>query len=1383
MKQFGLSKTTVLRWEKEGKIPLAHRDEMGWRYWSENEFQEIVKQVSFRISQPRVYIQHKPLPEVVEAKPEKKEEPVYTTHLDFLPKLSKEKPKEESSEPVRKSILDGMDLSELRFGFASVLILLSLFAYPAFGNAIYSRAEGAFKYLEDGVEFASRRTSESGAFVAYGFRSLEENLVLPNFRQGKGGELDAKVFGFFKSTSNNFEERGARLNSFLHESYDGLAEGVFMLKDLAYENYSRFGDGLLVIEENAARSSEELAVFSSESKTSYQNLTEDSYDKFSQTLQGLREAPALLSQSSSGIWSKAESVNLEASLPSWLGRDLYANWEFISPQFARLPANIFSFYSSLINLEASLPSVAGVANVLESAINFQIGEDAERFFVGLGRALRGALDGAVRVVLEESITPPISNDELLIPNQTPSSPPTAPQSGGQAIPAPTPKGVGGVTIIDNTTTAERIIEKTVVEKEITSTEAIDALRAEIYAVIANLPAPSTQIVFSGPAASTPISTQSFALSQKIDQLTGVDLNDITVDGVSGLTDDDIPNSITVSGYLPLGGGSLANLTVGSTTVGILTATSSLTVTGSATSTFANGIALSAGCFQMPDGSCLSSSGGDATTLDGIDSTSFLRSDTSDNFTSGTLTFNSGTTLNLSNVSPSVLLALDNAGNVVASTTPYVAAIHATSTATSTFVGGASLGGLASNNGLTISGGSFQNTSSASSFFTGNVGIGTAAPSHKLHLYSDSSDTFQTIESPTANSAQLRFQKSGTFKWAINSPENSNNLEFHEGSNGARVVFDSSGNVGIGTTTPGSILSVQSVGNFQAGTSTMYSGLVVSGINATSSGVTISGGSLLVSSGATSTFANGIKLTGGCFELPSGQCAGTGGDGGTPGGSDGQIQYNDGSSFGGASGFVWDDVNNFLGIGSTTPFSKLSLDGDTWLNSNLIRFASSSASSLVLSYLSAATSTIPNDSNYAWSIATSTTASPIFRINTALNGSAGAVATTSVRGGFVLDNGAFNYNSSAGVVSIDSLTTGPMAFDTDAGILSWIDMPSSTTTADIVNSYSAQIDSTPILTIYGTTTTSGNITYGHVGVGTTSPWRTLSVTGSVAYSSGITDSNSGQYLCINTSTFEVTRNNTACSASSLRFKENIEELEYGLDDVLELRPVTFNFKPEMNIGTSTYLGFIAEEMALVIPELTSFDKNGLPSGIDYPNITVLLTKAVQELNLNLATISSSTASSTPKSQSFAGSFFGNLFSRVSSWLADAANGIGDVFANVFRAGEKICVDDQCLTREDVEKLLELVGEGGSASVPSSVPPPPPPPASPENEEPEAPEEEQSEQEEELEEEVAEEVVEEIPVEEPVEEAPPAPEPPVVSEVDSTDSPQVEPEPEIAPEENE
>jgi hypothetical protein len=57
--------------------------------------------------------------------------------------------------------------------------------------------------------------------------------------------------------------------------------------------------------------------------------------------------------------------------------------------------------------------------------------------------------------------------------------------------------------------------------------------------------------------------------------------------------------------------------------------------------------------------------------------------------------------------------------------------------------------------------------------------------------------------------------------------------------------------------------------------------------------------------------------------------GEGGGGGTPGGSDTQIQYNDGDSFGGAAGMVWDDVNDKLSISGTTVFSgSTSFTADT-----------------------------------------------------------------------------------------------------------------------------------------------------------------------------------------------------------------------------------------------------------------------------------------------------------------------------------------------------------------------------------------------------------------------------------------------------------------------
>ena len=84
----------------------------------------------------------------------------------------------------------------------------------------------------------------------------------------------------------------------------------------------------------------------------------------------------------------------------------------------------------------------------------------------------------------------------------------------------------------------------------------------------------------------------------------------------------------------------------------------------------------------------------------------------------------------------------------------------------------------------------------------------------------------------------------------------------------RVILtaDSAGNLGIGTTTPGSLLSVQSVGNFQAPTSTLYTGLIAPGFLATSTGLTITGGNILLSSGATSTANNGFNLSAGCFAI-------------------------------------------------------------------------------------------------------------------------------------------------------------------------------------------------------------------------------------------------------------------------------------------------------------------------------------------------------------------------------------------------------------------------------------------------------------------------------------------------------------------------------------
>lgn len=60
----------------------------------------------------------------------------------------------------------------------------------------------------------------------------------------------------------------------------------------------------------------------------------------------------------------------------------------------------------------------------------------------------------------------------------------------------------------------------------------------------------------------------------------------------------------------------------------------------------------------------------------------------------------------------------------------------------------------------------------------------------------------------------------------------------------------------------------------------------------------------------------------------------GGGGGSPAGTDSQIQYNNGGSLGGAQGLVYDDLNTRVGIGLTTPQSTLHVHSDT-INDGII----------------------------------------------------------------------------------------------------------------------------------------------------------------------------------------------------------------------------------------------------------------------------------------------------------------------------------------------------------------------------------------------------------------------------------------------------------------
>jgi len=90
------------------------------------------------------------------------------------------------------------------------------------------------------------------------------------------------------------------------------------------------------------------------------------------------------------------------------------------------------------------------------------------------------------------------------------------------------------------------------------------------------------------------------------------------------------------------------------------------------------------------------------------------------------------------------------------------------------------------------------------------------------------------------------------------------------------------------------------------------------------------------------------------------------------------------------------------------------------------------------------------------------------------------------------------------------------------------------------------------------------------------------------------------------------------SSSRRVKKNISALEYGLDDLLKIKPVKYQYNFEKS-GLYT-IGFIAEEVSEVIPEVVSHQneehkvvsrEEGKPVSMDYSKMSAVLVNAVKE----------------------------------------------------------------------------------------------------------------------------------------------------------------------------
>jgi hypothetical protein len=459
-----------------------------------------------------------------------------------------------------------------------------------------------------------------------------------------------------------------------------------------------------------------------------------------------------------------------------------------------------------------------------------------------------------------------------------------------------------------------------------------------------------------------------------------------------------------------------------------------------------------------------------------------------------------------------------------------------------------------------------------------------------------------------------------------------------------------GNIGVGTTTPGSLLSLNNTANFGPNLSSFYSTTVnvastsKLGLGSTSPWALLSINATGIQNvpsfviGSSSPNSNGTSFGGTTFVVTSGGRIGIGTS--TPNSvftleaatGTAPFLFNISSSTNGLSTTTNLVVDNqgYTGIGTSTPFGLLSI------NPNGLRvgvpafvIGSSTGTGNGLSF-NGTLFTVTNGGkvgigtsspNSIFTMEVATGSAPfLFNISSSPNGT----ATTSR---FVIDNQGFigvGTSSPFATFSIEQQSGNqPVFFIGDTGT------------------------ATPLFAVAG----NGSVRIGtttSIGSGTAS--STLLVVGNTSVTNIVAAFGNANGTCFISPKVA----GTTCS-SDIRLKKNITALTPALTGILSLDPVTYNWKNETTGVDAVHTGFIAQQVEPIFPDLIYTDDNGYKS-LNYGGVTPYLVSAIQEVNGSLDISNALTGTSTLRS------FYAGTSTAAITIAANGNVGIGTTSPN-------------------------------------------------------------------------------------------------------------------------